>query len=790
MSFANKRPGGRILPVRRLTPQVDPQKQFEKLATAIGDIYGHKISQLSYEELYRTGYNLVLSKNGALAYDGVKGVIESHLDNCVHKNILGHVSALRTNPTLSTYEAFLWSVRVLWSEHVTAMLVIRDVLMYVDKVYVKDAQLPAVYDMGMNVFRDQVLLASHKRLCVEVTKSVLSQISSERRGEQVNRSVLRGVVDMLVELQDTDRLRTVYETSLDPQLLAESRAYYQSLAKSRLTDHSAAAYVLAAQADLDSEMDRVDAYLVPFTGTALRSVVLEELIDNHASEILAIDDAGLIELLDQRKVEVLGVLYNLYAPLPKALSTLQSRIYQHILKTGQQLAASLAPLESKQEGPQQLPESKPAASQTLTMAAKTTMALRWTQDLLLLYDIYDEFLRKSFGDTADMRQTIYDAFIEVINSNSRAAELLSLFIDDSLKNGLKRKSEQEVEHLLDRSVLMFRFLQNKDAFEHYYKLHLAKRLLLGRSLSDDAEQSLVSKLKVECGSQFTFKLEGMFKDMQLSADLAQRFKDIDRSEPLDFDLNVSVLTPTFWPQMTPSISEEDKREMNTVKPPPGPLCDSIEAFAQFYLQQRSGRRLTWQYNMGNADIKLQFGSRTYELNVSTYQMFILMLFSADDDVSMTAAEIQQQTHIPENVLARQLQSLACGKHRILTKSPMSREVSSTDLFTFNYNFKSAQYRIRLPMVSAKATIETEKEKSESMAAIGLERQYLIEAAIVRIMKARKQMMHEQLVSETINQLSARFLPTPKMVKDTIGRLIDRDYLQRSPDDLRLYKYLA
>ncbi|KAJ2626536.1 hypothetical protein H4R22_004776, partial [Coemansia sp. RSA 1290] len=128
MSFANKRPGGRILPVRRLTPQVDPQKQFEKLATAIGDIYGHKISQLSYEELYRTGYNLVLSKNGALAYDGVKGVIESHLDNCVHKNILGHVSALRTNPTLSTYEAFLWSVRVLWSEHVTAMLVIRDVL--------------------------------------------------------------------------------------------------------------------------------------------------------------------------------------------------------------------------------------------------------------------------------------------------------------------------------------------------------------------------------------------------------------------------------------------------------------------------------------------------------------------------------------------------------------------------------------------------------------------------------------------------------------------------------------
>ncbi|KAJ2180811.1 hypothetical protein GGF45_001818, partial [Coemansia sp. RSA 551] len=78
MSFANKRPGGRILPVRRLTPQVDPQKQFDKLSAAIGQIYNHNVSQLSYEELFRIGYGLVQSKNGSLAYDGVKGVLETH----------------------------------------------------------------------------------------------------------------------------------------------------------------------------------------------------------------------------------------------------------------------------------------------------------------------------------------------------------------------------------------------------------------------------------------------------------------------------------------------------------------------------------------------------------------------------------------------------------------------------------------------------------------------------------------------------------------------------------------
>ena len=54
--------------------------------------------------------------------------------------------------------------------------------------------------------------------------------------------------------------------------------------------------------------------------------------------------------------------------------------------------------------------------------------------------------------------------------------------------------------------------QGKDVFEAFYKKDLAKRLLLGRSASNDAEKGMITKLKAECGAQFTNKLEGMFKD--------------------------------------------------------------------------------------------------------------------------------------------------------------------------------------------------------------------------------------------------------------------------------------
>lgn len=76
-------------------------------------------------------------------------------------------------------------------------------------------------------------------------------------------------------------------------------------------------------------------------------------------------------------------------------------------------------------------------------------------------------------------------------------------------------------------------MQGKDVFEAFYKKDLAKRLLLGRSASTDAEKNMITKLKTECGSQFTNKLEGMFKDTDLSRDIMMSFRS-----------SVRVLDPT------------------------------------------------------------------------------------------------------------------------------------------------------------------------------------------------------------------------------------------------------
>jgi cullin 3 len=79
------------------------QAIWEILANAIDEIYNRNASQLSFEELYRNAYNLVLHKHGTLLYDGVSEKLSSHLLDTVNR--LAEVE----DPKLLEEMALTWS---------------------------------------------------------------------------------------------------------------------------------------------------------------------------------------------------------------------------------------------------------------------------------------------------------------------------------------------------------------------------------------------------------------------------------------------------------------------------------------------------------------------------------------------------------------------------------------------------------------------------------------------------------------------------------------------------------
>merc|ERR1719277_2087466 len=147
------------------------------------------------------------------------------------------------------------------------------------------------------------------------------------------------------------------------------------------------------------------------------------------------------------------------------------------------------------------------------------------QELLEFKDKLDVIMVVCFSANEQFIVGMKEAFETFINRRqNKPAELIAKFVDSKLKAGNKEATEEEMERILDKIMVIFRFIHGKDVFEAFYKKDLAKRLLLGKSASIDSEKSMLSKLKQECGGAFTSKLEGMFKDMELSKDIMLAFK--------------------------------------------------------------------------------------------------------------------------------------------------------------------------------------------------------------------------------------------------------------------------
>lgn len=278
--------------------------------------------------------------------------------------------------------------------------------------------------------------------------------------------------------------------------------------------------------------------------------------------------------------------------------------------------------------------------------------------------------------------------------------------------------------------------------------------------------------------QFTSKLEGMFTDMKTSEDTMKGFYASLGPDITDYPaLTVQVLTTGSWPSHSSATCNL-----------PSEILGICEKFRMYYLGTHTGRRLSWQTNMGHADIKATFGKgQKHELNVSTYHMCILMLFNSADRLSYR--EIEQATEIPPTDLKRSLQSLACVKGKnVIRKEPMSKEVAEDDAFFFNDKFSSKLYKVKIGTVVAQK--ESEPEKQETRQRVEEDRKPQIEAAIVRIMKSRRVLDHNNIVAEVTKQLQSRFLPNPVLIKKRIESLIEREFLERDKADRKLYRYLA
>ena len=89
------------------------------------------------------------------------------------------------------------------------------------------------------------------------------------------------------------------------------------------------------------------------------------------------------------------------------------------------------------------------------------------------------------------------------------------------------------------------------------------------------------------------------------------------------------------------------------------------------------------------------------------------------------------------------------------------------VFSVNDGFTSKLHRVKIQTVAAKQG-ESEPERRETRSKVDEDRKHEIEAAIVRVMKARKRMLHNVLVAEVRNW---------KLRQLNVGQCADLQHLQ-------------
>lgn len=672
------------------------------------------------------------------------------LQNCgedlylhVEKAFNERVSTIVKPIVSAPHETFLKEMISIWSDYQQATEMVCALVMYLDRNYVPSKKKLPIYDNGVQVYK-HVVLQDNKQ-GNRTLLQILNLIQSERQGKQIDRMLMKSVVSMLYDTKS-------YEDFLEQELLKVTRQFYKAYGDEISSKSTVPEYLEKAHEKVQEENKRVDYYLKEQTRKKFEDILKDELVSKHMDFIIESSKNGFQSLIADDKYEDLKRMFELFSFDKEHLETLREKFKAYCHETGKKYVSDVE---------------------------KASQPIEYIKGLFELKQKYDLIVEKSFRGNPNFMKSLNEAVEQCVNGFPRFSEFLSKFLDSMIRN--IQTFDKKAEDDLERGMVFFRMLNDKDVFENNYKIELSRRLLPNRDDIDgslQAEKFFITRLKLEQGHAFTSKIEGMLNDMKLSSKTMAEYQKSKKYSMKEKDINfvVNVLTTNFWPSFmlsSPNLPTEMQK-----------CCDSFEAF---YAEQYPGRKVTWQASIGSGVVQSLFPLGSYNLHLSTYQIMILML--VNEDPNLTFKTIVEKTKVNEKDLKRNLLALYAGKHKILLKSGDPKDITDNDVITINLLFKSDKTDVRIfgasttkEGSSSSGSSTEEKEKLQS------ERLPQIDKSILKVMKLKEKYNRTQLQTDVLVDLKSRFQCDPQDILKRVDELVKQGMLAHEKES-NLITYL-
>jgi len=796
---------------------------IEKL---LSNILNHRYEDITIEQWQGTFYDIY--KVCVAQPDSLVGVLYSRLKDLLQN----HVTELCNKIAWESSPNLLQNYYLHWTIYKSAAEYFDKLFNYLNSQHLKKIRKPmqaevggeAVCHPGLEV-RDLCLYLWNEHMIrplqPQIVKLLMREIENDRRGLNVNQTIVSGVIHSLAEVEEYRREETLglYREAFEKPFLEATGEYYRTLADTMRGALSCSEYMSKVLQIIDLETLRCTKFIHSSSKDKVISEIRTRMVADHStffhkeSEPMVASDCW----------QDLHSMYKLLKPIDGGLKTLIQQVQSRITQVG---------LEAIKQVP--CSDNPPKV---------------FVESFIQVYKKHSELITNIFNADQLFVSALDKACSAIVNHKinpqqpCRSPELLAKYCDSLLRKPSsitsssstssasaisKNLSEAEIDEKLSLSIIVFKYIDDKDIFQKFYSKNMARRLIFSQLASMEAEESMINKLKQVCGYEFTAKLHRMFTDIGVSNELKESFNQSLRQKNahLKISFSIYVLQAGSWPLGQNPVTSFALPEV---------FSHSVKAFEDYYYSRYTGRVLTWLYHHCTADLKLCYTTkRQYSVSMQTFHAAILLLFESHD--VLTYEEISKSTQLSDDQLNKHLQGLLDSKILLIngsectmdqansndleladTKMATRRESSSFDpegagasnsrqepqqqQYSFNpstriklnLEFASKRAKFKIAVIQRDNQYQQIREQSESEqthSSIDEDRKLYIQAAIVRVMKSRKSAKHNQLIQEVIGLTKNHFTPSILMIKKCIEILIEKQYLERKSGVADEYKYVA
>nr|CAD7600794.1 unnamed protein product [Timema genevievae] len=576
--------------------------------------------------------------------------------------------------------------------------------------------------------------------------------------------VLKGVIDSFVSVEEYKKKNNLklYQKIFEEPYLESSGEFYKREASRLLQECNISQYLECVTQRLEEERLRSNKFLHHSSMCKVKARCVKHMVADHLSFL----HGECKPMVQQERNKDLNNMFQLLRLVNDGISVLITEIMEHIKTQGIEAVIGLK---------------------------GDNVHMQFVENMLTVYKKYREMINVVFADDQSFVGALDKACSSVINHRPtpktpcRSPEMLAKYCDALLKKSSKGMSETEVDERLSQSITIFKYIDDKDVFQKFYSRMLAKRLIHQQSQSMDAEEAMINRLKQACGYEFTNKLHRMFTDISLSSDLNNRFSSFLKTDNVDLGIHfsINVLQAGAWPLGPTAL---------TTFAVPQELEKSVQMFENFYHNRFNGRKLTWLHHLCQAELKLNYLKRPYQITMQTFQMAILLLFETSNTLSYSDVQEllqlnseQFSKHVASLIESKLITASTEGKQSVHDDFLFFQTLSSDTVLSLNLSYSNKRTKFR---ITAALQRESPQEVEQTLSSVDEDRKLYLQAAIVRIMKSRKVLRHNALIQEVLSQSKVTFAPSISMIKKCIEALIDKQYIERTPNSSDEYSYVA